>query len=288
MATLQGTKVKDTYLGLLKTSDAGAFTSSLKTIQDGGGNDSALQLSTSDVKVEALKITSPSVTTDTNILTWNATTKTVGYKSISTDTSVTVSHDVTTASAPDLEITDNLGTTVVTGFRAGTNMSVTGVTVSGGATFTYNCDVVTISDVDSAGTLPSSSTGKLQVLDLSGFNSGGVITLPSAVTGHIIEFVIEDSSSTPVHIQPASGDTFKGRAFVLSTTDNTTSVQVSSAGTSDRIRLDSDSPTTGGSVGDRIRCVALSSSLWMVDAYLTTTSSSLSSVTTFTTQAAAP
>jgi len=43
---LTGSTVSSTYTGLLKTTDTAIFTSSLKTICDGGGNDSSLKLST--------------------------------------------------------------------------------------------------------------------------------------------------------------------------------------------------------------------------------------------------
>ena len=38
MATLSGTVIKNTYQGLLKTSDSAAISGTLKTIQDGSGN----------------------------------------------------------------------------------------------------------------------------------------------------------------------------------------------------------------------------------------------------------
>ncbi len=56
MGTLSGNAIKNTYQGLLKTSDAAALTSSLKVIEDGTGVDSALSLSTAAVKVETLEI----------------------------------------------------------------------------------------------------------------------------------------------------------------------------------------------------------------------------------------
>lgn len=46
---LTGNTVSSTYTALLKTSDTSAVTSTLKTISDGSGNDSALQLSTTAV-----------------------------------------------------------------------------------------------------------------------------------------------------------------------------------------------------------------------------------------------
>jgi hypothetical protein len=52
-STLTGSTVASTYTGLLKTSDTGAVNSTLKTISDGSGNDSALQLSTTSVNIAA-------------------------------------------------------------------------------------------------------------------------------------------------------------------------------------------------------------------------------------------
>jgi len=52
-STLTGSTVASTYTGLLKTSDTGAINSTLKTISDGSGNDSALQLSTTSVNIAA-------------------------------------------------------------------------------------------------------------------------------------------------------------------------------------------------------------------------------------------
>ena len=78
MATLSGTRLKDTYTGLLKTSDAGNFTSSLKVIQDGSGNDSALSLSTSTVKAAALQVnTITGGSTSSKALVWNDSTKAI-------------------------------------------------------------------------------------------------------------------------------------------------------------------------------------------------------------------
>lgn len=50
MSALTGQTAAATYGGLLKTSDAAAVTSSLKTVEDGLGNSSALQVSTLAVK----------------------------------------------------------------------------------------------------------------------------------------------------------------------------------------------------------------------------------------------
>jgi hypothetical protein len=53
MATLSGNKVKDTYESLLKLESNGV-TTTLKTVEDGAGVDSALKLATDKVEVAAL------------------------------------------------------------------------------------------------------------------------------------------------------------------------------------------------------------------------------------------
>ena len=53
MGSLSGNKIKDTYSSILKLETNGA-TSSLKTIEDGAGVDTALKISTTEVQVDAL------------------------------------------------------------------------------------------------------------------------------------------------------------------------------------------------------------------------------------------
>lgn len=67
MATLSGNKVKDTYESLLKLESNGV-TSTLKTVEDGAGVDSALKLATDKVEVAALAFTA-APTTDGSELT---------------------------------------------------------------------------------------------------------------------------------------------------------------------------------------------------------------------------
>tara|TARA_R110002095_G_scaffold154284_1_gene134090 strand:+ start:1710 stop:2456 length:747 start_codon:yes stop_codon:yes gene_type:complete len=53
MGSLSGNKIKNTYSSILKLETNGA-TSSLKTIEDGAGVDTALKISTTEVQVDAL------------------------------------------------------------------------------------------------------------------------------------------------------------------------------------------------------------------------------------------
>lgn len=56
MGTLSGNQIKDTYESLLKLESNGA-TSTLKTVEDGAGVDTALKLATDKVEVSALSFT---------------------------------------------------------------------------------------------------------------------------------------------------------------------------------------------------------------------------------------
>ena len=67
MGSLSGNKIKDTYSSILKMETNGA-TSSLKTIEDGAGVDTALKISTTEVQVESLSF-STSPTTNSSELT---------------------------------------------------------------------------------------------------------------------------------------------------------------------------------------------------------------------------
>ena len=68
MATLSGNKVKDTYTSLLKLESNGV-TSTLKTVEDGGGTDSALKLSTTTVEVDGTLSFTTAPSTDSSELT---------------------------------------------------------------------------------------------------------------------------------------------------------------------------------------------------------------------------
>ena len=66
--SLSGTQIKTSYVGILKTTDNAAASSSLKVVTDGAGNDTALSVSTAQVKVTNLLINSPATSTSDQIL----------------------------------------------------------------------------------------------------------------------------------------------------------------------------------------------------------------------------
>lgn len=78
MASLTGTKIKDTYDALLKVSDNGALDGTLQTITDGLGNNSALSLSTAGASVGGTLAVSGNAAFDTNTLFVDAANNRVG------------------------------------------------------------------------------------------------------------------------------------------------------------------------------------------------------------------
>lgn len=129
MASLSGTQIKNTYTGLLKTTGNDAITTNLKRITDGDGANSALQLSSSQVKVDALLIENVSETnTLTRFLTWDNTAKTVGFYNFSnSDPAVSVSESGTTATVTTGTNANNVFTLSE---GTGIDLSVTGTTIT--------------------------------------------------------------------------------------------------------------------------------------------------------------
>lgn len=129
MASLAGTQIKNSYTGLLKTTDNSAVTTVLKRITDGAGADSALQLSSSQVKVDALLVENVSETsTLTRFLTWDNTAKTVGfYDFTQSDPSVSVATATGTAT---VSTGSNASNSFTVAAGTGLTLSVSGTTIT--------------------------------------------------------------------------------------------------------------------------------------------------------------
>ena len=79
MATLTGAQIKDTYTGLIKTTDNAGITSSLKRITDGAGASTALQLSDSKLRADALEVnTVVENNSRTKLLNWDSSDGVIG------------------------------------------------------------------------------------------------------------------------------------------------------------------------------------------------------------------
>ena len=81
--TLTGTTPKDTYDSLIKVTDNGPLSGSLKTLTDGLGNDSALALSTGGASITGTLAVSGNATFDTNTLFVDAASNEVGIGTVS-------------------------------------------------------------------------------------------------------------------------------------------------------------------------------------------------------------
>lgn len=153
MASLAGTQIKNTYTGLLKTTANDAITGSLKRITDGAGANSALQLSSSQVKADSLLIENVSETnTLTRFLTWDDAAKTVGYYNFSqSDPAVSVSSTATTAT---VTTGSNVNNTFTLSEGTGISIAVTGTTIT-----------ITNDGVDGASVAVDAANNKFSVTD---------------------------------------------------------------------------------------------------------------------------
>ncbi len=264
MATLSGTRIKNTYQGLLKTSDAAALTGSLKVVQDGSGNDSALSLSTSTVKAAALQLESvTSGSSSTNVLVWNSSSKAVEYRTLPVFESVTTT--VGGTSAPTLTIADAAGTSKTVTFSAGNGIGLS----RAGDTITISSGDANVIDL-STGSSAMSSSNATYTFDAS--NVTGPIVLPTCAAGAQITIVFTSGKSSEITFNTkASNQKINGRVTVTSTTADKTDTQIASAGTATSFIVDSDSGSKGGNLGDRIHLLGVSSTLWIMTADLTTT-----------------
>jgi len=271
MATLTGKKIKDTYYGLLKTTDDTAVSSSLKIITTAENTNSGLSLSTTTVKAENLQIeTVAEDSTETKTLVWDSTSKVVGYRTIPASITATSSVTVTGGSSSGVvQYTDQSGNTTDLTWVSGTNIQVSGSSADDEITVAHTKRSLT--KLDSGVGLTSTSFGKYIFLDLNTMN-GADITLPSAEAGAFIDFQMESgSSSATTEIKAASGDVFKGRVIIYETGADDYHVDYAGA-TDDQISLSSQGTTTGGSEGDTLRFICYDDGTWYVDGHLTTKS----------------
>ena len=284
MGTLSGNAIKNTYQGLLKTSDAAALTSSLKVIEDGTGVDSALSLSTTTVKAESLQINTVADGSSSTVLVWDSSSKTVSKRALPIFDPITAT--VSGATNPTLRISDSAGNSSSFTFSGGTGIEVSQAT----NTITFSSKNKTTNTITGATTLTAADSGKVHLLDANAIN-GDTITLPTCADGLYFKFLFITTKGTEFNIVTANAGTsgtverFIGKVVVGSTSDDQVAVQrVANTGNSydnDTLSIDGDSATSGGIEGDVIEIygVTISSvATWFVDARLTTTNATPSSI----------
>ena len=284
MGTLSGNRIKLTYQGLLKTTDAANLTSSLKVIEDGSGNASALSLSTTEVKVAGLKIGSgpSSLTTGTEtdvlIIASDGTIKKRTFPSAATVTTTTSG-----TSSPQITVAQSTGTSKTVTFSGGGGITLSRNSATDTITIAADSAVPTISNLTGTGSIAASDGSKVYLLDGNSIN-GGVINLPAiSSAGDNVKFIVSTEKGTAYTIKAGSGDKFFGKATLDKTDGSARAIQnQAKSGTNNTITLDSDAATTGGKAGDVIECIAVDSEFWMVTAHLST-SGAASSCSIFST-----
>lgn len=135
--TLSNTQIRNTYIGLLKTSDNTAVAGSLKTISDGAGNDTGLKVSSTEVNVNSLSIQSvPNGPALTKMLMWNDSTKDVEYRNYN-PTGATAFNTATITGGNGGATAQIDSSTAILTINAGTNIDITG----SGSSITINTSV---------------------------------------------------------------------------------------------------------------------------------------------------
>ena len=263
---------------MLKTSDASSLTTSLKVIEDGIGNSSALSLSTTTVKAESLEInTVTSGSTSGNALVWNSTSKAVEYRAFPSNETVTTTVGGSTSPTITIEAADASSTTVTFSTRNGLQYTRSGNTI------TIGRGDETITDISVDTTLGSTDSGTTYyVTNLSGTLD---ITLPTAAAGVNFKIILKKISGGEVNILTASGDYFFGKAVVTSNAATGQSrVKTLDENTSNNvINLDPDNSDSGGNTGDVIDLLAIDADNWLVNASLTTSSATVGALSVFPT-----
>lgn len=122
-----------------------------------------------------------------------------------------------------------------------------------------------IDGVGATRTLAAEESGALCLFDAA---AGVVYTLPAPVVGMQFEFLTKTTiTSNSAKVITDAATTFLVGAAVLANNAATTAEAFSANGTTHR-SVNGNGTTTGGIIGDRIRCTAISSTLWAVDAVM--------------------
>lgn len=188
---LTGSTVASTYTGLLKTTDNATLTSSLKSLSDGSGNDSALQVSTvasninGDFSVATSKFTVASASGNTAVAGTLVVTGATSLSSLTTSGNATI--------GGTLGITGGLtipGTLSVTGISTltgavgmGSTLNVTGLSTLASLGVTGAATVGTTLGVTGLSTLSSLAVTGASTLDSLAVTNAATIGTTLGVTG---------------------------------------------------------------------------------------------------------
>ena len=279
MATLTGAQIKDTYTGLIKTTDNAGITSSLKRITDGAGASTALQLSDSKLRADALEVnTVVENNSRTKLLNWDSSDGVIGYYSFSS------SDPAVSASISSDDVTVTTGTnaantfTLISGDNITLSLSGTDITIdaTGGLDDLFASSIGsainTTTDVD------ASDAGKTFALSGAGATTH-TINLPTAVAGLSYEFKIMSTTTTTSYvIKAASGDVFNGAIALTnqgirgSQSDGSDTrlpyTLISQSESNDDTITLGPGVTSGNGKGSYVRCIAQDADRWLVEGHV--------------------
>jgi hypothetical protein len=266
MATLSGTKIKDTYTGLLKLVNNAAVDASLERVTTGENTSTALQLSTTTVKADALQIENVSEVSQTKTLVWNSTSKSVGYREIPSAITAVATIAVNGGSSNGVvRFTDNAAADTDITFDTGNNIQISGDAASDTITIeSTNRKVDTVAPTNANIGISTSLSGAHVFLDLSSLAAGGEITLPPAAEGLYLSIQIKAKSTSATKIKASSGDHFKGRIVLMESGTSAHAVDTAESTGDVVINIESDSTTTGGGFGDVLHFVCEDATTWFV------------------------
>jgi len=270
--SLSGTQIKTTYVGILKTTDNAAASGSLKTITDGQGTDTALSVSTSQVKVTNLLIDSPANSTSDQILVRDSSTGLISTRTLPNLKTVQMSASSGTTTngngtAIGITVTDSSGHASTVNLQSKQNINLR----STGGTINIKYDTRDVTKVTAATSLSASNeTGTTVFLDCTSL-AGDTLTLPAASEGRFLRVYVDVGSNTACNINAASADYFYGAITHVSTTDNKVSVQrvlrataAAAVSTHNQITLDQDHNNIGGAAGSCLELTCYDSAGWFV------------------------
>lgn len=281
MASLSGTQIRNTYSGILKTSDSAGVTDTLKTVSDGTGADTALQISSTAVRAAKLEITSVPTSSINTVLVWDSNSKEILSRTLPTFETV----EVTTSSITNggsITIADSAGNSNVisivdNGVDGGINVAHSNgaFTISGGS------DVKSISGITNTlygfgiGSLNAGQSGTVFGVD---GDSGSwtaddtILKLPAATVGINYKVILETTPTDKFRISVATGDTDEICGMIRvhqDGVDNVTHIQALAYGTGGTyITIDPSSATKGGMAGSVVNITCLKAGKWYVDADL--------------------
>ena len=268
---LSTTLIKDSRQALLTLENNGTITTSLQRMQDGAGNDVAVQVSSEKIRIDLLEIaTLNELPSSVKSLVEDSSTGEIGYRTVSGFGGIEVT--VADGNNPIITIIDEVGGGGPVQLLAG-----------GGIVVSAESGVITISKsagpqnvITGATTLTVADSGKTFHLQLDP-STGFDVSLPPVAAGLEYKFVIETKSTVSHHIHADSSesDYFYGKVSVHDNTFTDCGTQSVSRATAnaaaasyDAFVINSARNDTGGIDGDVIHVTGRDGSGWHVNALL--------------------